>query len=78
MSDLCLKNDEYTMCRGACSFEWLMSDLCLKNDEYTMCRGACSFEWLMSDLCLQNEAYTVCRALIPSSGSCRIFAVLNL
>ena len=39
MSDLCLKNEAYTVCRMLVFSRDLKSDLCLKNEACTGCRA---------------------------------------
>lgn len=58
LSDLCLKNEAYAVCR----------ELVPSRGLRRIFAGASSFACLMWDVCLKNVKYTVCWKLPPSSG----------
>ena len=72
MTDLCLKNEAYTVCSALVPSRGLCQNFTHRT-RHTQCVERLFVGVLMTDFCFKNETYTVCSALVPSRGLCRIF-----
>ena len=76
MTDLCLKNEAYTVCSALVPSRGL-SRIFTYRTRHTHCVERLFLGVLMTDFCFKNEAYTVCIALVLPRGLCRIFTYRN-
>ena len=72
MTDLCLKNEAYTVCSALVPSRGLCRIFTYRT-RHTQCVERLFLGVLMTDFCFKNEAYTVCSALVLPRGLCRIF-----